>query len=384
MSGDPTIDIAQNAATLGQVLKWNGTSWAPATDNNGGGTVAGSGTLNRLARWTSVTSLGSGITFDNGTNVGIGTTSPQAKLEVKNGSVLFNGTSGNTPINGPGTRMMWIPYKAAFRAGNAGGLNAWNDVNIGFYSVAFGISTKASGWFSAAFGGGTIASGTGSTVFGYNNTASGHYSSAFGCGSTAQAFNSFVIGQYNVISGNVNSWVATDPLFVIGNGLSSSARANAMTVLKNGNVGIGTTIPSAKLQVIVDQNLSKAFVAAITTNGTTTENFVVYGDGHVFARDIKVKLGSLAHPDYVFESNYKLRTLTELEAFLKENHHLPNVPGTCEVTENEGINLGEMSEVQLQKIEELTLYIIEMNKQMTELQARLELQQQQIQTILKK
>lgn len=383
VSGDPTIDIAQNAATLGQVLKWNGTNWAPATDNNGGGTVAGSGTLNRLARWTSATSLGTGATFDNGTNVGLGTTSPQAKLHVKNGSVLFEGTSGNTPINGPGTRMMWIPSKAAFRAGVVTG-STWNNANIGSYSVAFGYNTTASGWASSALGNATIASGAFSTAFGYGNTASGAVSSVFGYGSTAQSFGSFVIGRYNIISGNPQVWVATDPLFVISNGLSSSARANAMTVLKNGNVGIGTTVPSAKLHVIVDQNLSKAFVGAITTNGVTTENFVIYGDGHVFARDIKVKLGSLAHPDYVFESNYKLRTLTELEAFLKKNHHLPNVPSTCELAANEGINLGEMSEIQLQKIEELTLYIIEINKKMTELQTKIQVQQQQIQKILNK
>lgn len=383
VSGDPTIDIAQNAATLGQVLKWNGTNWAPATDNNGGGTVAGSGTLNRLARWTSTTSLGTGATFDNGTNVGLGTTNPQAKLHVKNGSVLFEGTSGNAPINGAGTRMMWIPSKAAFRAGVVTG-STWNNANIGSYSVAFGYNTTASGWASSAFGNATIASGGFSMAFGFGNTASGAVSSVFGYGSTAQSFGSFVIGRYNIISGNPQLWIATDPLFVIGNGLSSSARANAMTVLKNGNVGIGTTVPSAKLHVIVDQNLSKVFVGGITTNGTITENFVVYGDGHVFARDIKVKLGSLAHPDYVFESSYKLRTLTELEAFLKKNHHLPNVPSTCELAASEGINLGEMSEIQLQKIEELTLYIIELNKKMTELQAKLELQQQQIQTVLNK
>ncbi|MCE9537987.1 MAG: hypothetical protein K8R85_02055 [Bacteroidetes bacterium] len=213
------------------------------------GVVTGSGTLNYLPKWTpDGATLGNSSIFDNG-NVGIGTTSPQAKLEVKNGSVLFNGTSGSTPVNGPGTRMMWIPYKAAFRAGNAGGLNAWNDANIGYYSAAFGINTKASGWFSTAFGGGTIASGTGSTAFGYNNTASGHYSSTFGFGSTANAYGSFVIGQYNAISGNPGTWFPADPLFIIGNGISSSARSNAMTVLKNGKVGIGTSTPTEKLDV---------------------------------------------------------------------------------------------------------------------------------------
>ena len=432
--------------------------------------MAGSGTLNYLPKWTPNNStLGNSSIFDNG-NVGIGTTSPQATLEVKNGSVLFDGTSGGTPVNGPGKRMMWITGKGAFRAGEAGGSGAWNDASIGFYSVAFGISTKASGWISSAFGGGTIASGStstafgvstiasggGSTAFGFSNsasgigsfvagklsTATGDYSSAFGYNSIAQSYNSFVIGQYNIVSGTSPGWVATDPLFVIGNGGLSGPktglliRNNALTVLKNGNVGIttatpknkldvqggiaigssyagvkiapangaiikgnvgiGTPTPTAKMHIKtsgtigtgiiseVNQNLNKTFIGGITTGSSFTENFVVYGDGHVFARDIKVKLGSLAHPDYVFEDNYKLRTLTELETFLKETHHLPNMPSACEVAENEGINLGEMSEKQLQKIEERTLYIIEMNKKMAELQTRIELQQQEIQTIQNK
>lgn len=66
--------------------------------------------------------------------------------------------------------------------------------------------------------------------------------------------------------------------------------------------------------------------------------------------------------DYVFERDYNLPTLEEVENHIKENGHLIDIPSACEVEEN-GIDLGEMNKLLLQKIEELTLYIIELNKE---------------------
>jgi len=71
-------------------------------------------------------------------------------------------------------------------------------------------------------------------------------------------------------------------------------------------------------------------------------------------------------PDYVFESGYQLRTLEETEAFIKLNKHLPNIPAAA-VVEREGILLGDMQKRMMEKIEELTLYLIEANKQIKEL-----------------
>jgi len=120
----------------------------------------------------------------------------------------------------------------------------------------------------------------------------------------------------------------------------------------------------AKLAV----NRAKTKAIAVANTSDNTENFVVFGDGFVFARDVKVTLSAFAHPDFVFEKNYKLMKLAELEKYLKTNKHLPNVPSAKEVKENDGISLGEMSELQLKKIEELTLYIIELNKRIEDLE----------------
>lgn len=101
-----------------------------------------------------------------------------------------------------------------------------------------------------------VASGNYATIAGgYDNTASGVASTAMGTGTTAQAQNSLVIGRYNIISGTTTSWVETDPLFVIGNGSGDGNRSNAMTVLKNGNVGIGTTNPGRRLTVNGDMEI---------------------------------------------------------------------------------------------------------------------------------
>jgi hypothetical protein len=100
----------------------------------------------------------------------------------------------------------------------------------------------------------------------------------------------------------------------------------------NGKVGIGTFSPDAEL----------------TVNGTT------------HTKEVKVDL-SIPGPDYVFEESYALPTLEEVKSYIDQNKHLPEVPSAKEMEAN-GVNLGEMNMLLLKKIEELTLYVIEQNK----------------------
>jgi hypothetical protein len=154
----------------------------------------------------------------------------------------------------------------------------------------------------------------------------------------------------------------TDLAIVGGQSMKAlSLRANGIDQVRittAGNVGIGTTTPDAKLAV----------------NGT------------IHAREVKVDLAGW--PDYVFEkyytgasklkSSYILPTLAEVEQFTKENHHLPNVPSAKEVKEN-GLQLGEISNIMLQKIEELTLYVIEQQKKLDEQNKALKIQNNTLQ-----
>jgi hypothetical protein len=207
--------------------------------------------------------------------------------------------------------MFFYPKKAAFRAGNVT-TGRWDDDNIGLNSFAVGSETEASGDFSMAMGQINIASGDNSTVFGAGNFVSGDESTAFGFGnivngelSTAWGEGNTIEGDYstawgedNIIFGNFatawgkglradseyetvigrfnstpigspDSWDETDALFTIANGNSTTDRNNALTVLKNGNVGIGITRPEHKLAVEVSTNTTPDGdgIGIVNTNG---------------------------------------------------------------------------------------------------------------------
>ena len=91
--------------------------------------------------------------------------------------------------------------------------------------------------------------------------------------------------------------------------------------------------------------------------------------GNMIAEAITVKLQS-NWPDYVFERGYHLKPLNVLEKFIKDKHHLPNMPSTLDVNEN-GIDLGNMNQQLLKKVEELTLYLIIQQKQINTLKRQM-------------
>jgi hypothetical protein len=91
-------------------------------------------------------------------------------------------------------------------------------------------------------------------------------------------------------------------------------------------------------------------------------------NGTIKATEVKVETG---WADFVFEDDYKLQSLSEVESFIKENKHLPDIPSEADVKEN-GLSLGEMDAKLLQKIEELTLHMIEMQKVIAKQQNEIE------------
>jgi hypothetical protein len=242
-------------------------------------------------------------------NVGIGTLSPSARLHVADSSVLFTGPftpnlDAAPPISGAGTRLMWFAERGALRAGTVYGVD-WNKDSIGVNSIALGRAARATAEASVAFGnakatnhnatamGSAIASGAFSVAGGFGiasgyatvafgsgiavgfessafnvATAIGSYSFAAGYAVETKAFGSFSAGLFNDITDNPGTSVAaTDRIFQIGNGQNNANRSNAITVLANGNTGIGVLNPTARLDVQSSGNQPQVIINQTTSEG---------------------------------------------------------------------------------------------------------------------
>jgi len=147
-------------------------------------------------------------------------------------------------------------------------------------------------------------------------------------------------GFYGAPAGGITGTYSNHPFSII------TGQTTKLTVLANGNVGIGILSPNEKLAV----------------------------NGLIRAREVKVE--SANWPDYVFEEGYNIGTLKGLESYIKTNKHLPGMPSAKEVETN-GIAVSEILKLQQKKIEELTLHLIDLSK-------KVEAQDAYIKTLKKK
>jgi hypothetical protein len=167
-----------------------------------------------------------------------------------------------------------------------------------------------------------------------------------------------------------------------------------------GNVGIGTVSPDSKLSVNGTTRLGggidyssttvlsvasgaigfdapgvsggRFFISGSTGNvgiGTVSPDSKLSVNGTIHSTAVRVDLTGF--PDYVFKPRYLLPPLSFVEAYINKHQHLPEVPSEQEVIKN-GLDLGEMNKLLVKKVEELTLYLIEKDKKLTELEKRIE------------
>ena len=113
---------------------------------------------------------------------------------------------------------------------------------------------------------------------------------------------------------------------------------------------------SQTYQVEVSGGTSKYAALEVTNNVTVTSGNLILNAGYV-----KVKNWTIEAPDYVFDAGYKLLPLSDVEKFVKDNKHLPDV-ASAKSMKADGIDLTEMNFTLLRKVEELTLYVIEQDK----------------------
>jgi hypothetical protein len=262
--------------------------------------------------------------FPEAGRVGIGTTSPTALLQAQStidtfvahfsGNNLSNGVAIGTSVENTGIIQ---GYSKSFSTTSNIALQPYSgNLGVGVVNPMQKLEVGGSGLFNGRVIS-TISGDIGGEIL-INNpskTANG----------TAKSW-----GIFNMTGGYGNSlqfW-AYDNLGCAAGGLCT----NRFIIMDNGNVGIGVLNPNNKLDV----------------------------KGTIHSQEVKVDM--LGWSDFVFKKGYNLPTLEEVEKHIAEKGHLENIPSEEEVLKN-GIVLGEMNAKLLQKIEELTLYMIEMKKE---------------------
>lgn len=227
-----------------------------------------------------------------------------------------------------------------------GGFHRFGDVGLnagptGCFSA--GYSNFVHTWANAS-----IALGDHCEVWGWQSFAAGNYVRAFGdyC---------FAMGRYSD---------AKNESFAFGMGNERGSMLN--DVKHSFGVGFNKTCPTFWVLPATDDQPEGS--VGIGTSDTKGHMLAVKGD--IIAEKVQVALYS-TWPDYVFDSNYSRMSIEELDNFIKQNSHLPGLP-SAETIEKNGYDLSEMDAKLLEKIEELTLYVIDLKKENEKLNNELE------------
>jgi hypothetical protein len=287
---------------------YNGTVWTDLNSSSG-------------SNWSI---LGNNIFNSNTGNVGIGASTPSAKLTVNGDALIASGLSIGTTtraakldVTGAGTTSATNTFLLR---------NSLNDTLLRMQDNGrMGIG------YNGSYGRLINLGGTGINFYTANETAFG------------------------------GAIFPTDTSLVLW---SDSGPSDYLVLQPSwGNTGIGTYSPNAKLHLNGRMLIGGSSIQPAT-------NYELSVDGEVIAEGFTT-MNSNSWPDYVFEKNYALMPLEQLKEYIKTNKHLPSIPDAVTL-EKKGINLGEMTKKLMEKIEELTLYIIKFDEQNKELVKQME------------
>jgi hypothetical protein len=295
---------------------------------------------------TTFTSLGNSVGSPLPSSVMIGANAGQFSSGTG-----FNSYIGHNAGKGQSSTTMNAGSKNCFFGFDAGANNTIGSSNV-FLGFSTGIE-NTTGIFNTFVGenaGRNTTTGSKNVYIGNSTAKNNNGNNNVFIGSSAGKDTN---GSGNIFIGyEAGSGMVTNDKLIIENSLSLKPLIwgdFAADQLKfNGKVGIGG-------------NSTTGFGDYPTTaGGVNVSNYQLFVKGGILTEEVRVSLNN-TWADYVFLKDYKLKSLKEVERYINDNGHLPNVPSAQQVKE-EGIELGEMAKIQQEKIEELTLYIIEQNK----------------------
>ncbi len=389
----PAIGLMVYETTTNSLWLFNGTVWVQ--QSSGG-----------VSPWAV---SGDNIYNTNSRNVGIGTNTPSSKFSVA-GNLLVTG--GDISINDASATVFLRVSNSARASVALSGVN--NDLSIGTLALndlgKMYFKTQSVNRMTIEPNGDV---GVGFTSPSYKLDVNG---------------NARTVGNFIAEDGYIQIKSTTDSKlwnmqYSSGTGrlLFLESGVERVILQNGGNVGIGETFPAEKLHVngntmidgdatlntvnptiqLQNSDVNKGFIQLSgdnirigTNSGNTVGKFVIRTnggdrvfvdesgnvnigsqtdapgyklrvDGKMICEEVKVKL-STAWPDYVFDEKHKLMTIGELSKFIRQNKHLPNIPSAKEIESN-GMEVGDMQKRMMEKIEELTLYIISLQQQIDNL-----------------
>ncbi len=296
-------------------------------------------------------------------NAGIGTTSPNAPLQVNGNSNGFTGSRNSIALNnvtGASNEITFVhngtvKWELGSDINSNGGNNFYlykaapsgsfpffvaENGNVGIGTQQPGQKLDVSGSIRIPIGSSTIFDGgaDGSSIRQDNGGSFNMNASTSGGGNGNIVLNAASgRGLYLNFSSGTNTFFCNGASGITG------------VIQSNGSMGIGTTDP-------------RGYKLAVA--------------GSAIAESVTVKLQS-QWPDYVFKPAYALRSINQTASYIKSNGHLPDMPSAEEIKEK-GVDVGEMLKLQTKKIEELTLYLIDNAKRDQQKQDLLLKQQRQI------
>ena len=372
-------DLSAMGAISGQVMQWNGTSWLATTPAAGAETDPQVGVISTdfIPRWNG-TSLVTGAIVDNGDNISVGWNSTGIDLEASasfynNESIVLDEDAAlkavNQTVSVGGTATELASAKLGF---NSSGMFIFEAPvsHVGVWGNASTSTGNSAAVYANNYSTGTTNYGVVAKSFGAGTTNYGIWAKAYG------ATNNYA-GYFDgdvVITGTDQTLTVqgTDPYIQMVSGFEDIGylRADGEDIM----LALNAANDDGKL-ILRSNGVNRMYIndnGDIVMGSTTVAPKAGYKlsvDGKVVCEELLVQLSPW--PDYVFKPEYKLASLLEIEQFILKNNHLPGIPTAAEV-ESEGLNVGQMQQLMMEKIEELTLHMIDLKKENDALKAEVE------------